>query len=68
MHVKTLILGGGITGLSVAYHLEQKGHTDYLVLEKENEPGGLCRSIYKNGFTFDYAGHLLHLHTPQGKK
>lgn len=68
MHVKTLILGGGITGLSTAYHLQQKGDTDYLVLEKENEPGGLCRSIYKNGFTFDYSGHLLHLHTPQGKK
>lgn len=68
MHVKTLILGGGITGLSVAYHLEQKGHTDYLVLEKENEPGGLCRSIHKDGFTFDYGGHLLHLHTSQGKK
>lgn len=68
MHVKTLILGGGLTGLSTAYHLEQAGDTNYLVLEKENEPGGLCRSIYKDGFTFDYSGHLLHLHTPQGKK
>lgn len=68
MHVKTLILGGGITGLSVAYHLEKLGQTDYLVLEKEREVGGLCRSIYKNGFTFDYAGHLLHLHTSAGKK
>ncbi|MBR4682607.1 MAG: FAD-dependent oxidoreductase [Elusimicrobiaceae bacterium] len=68
MHVKILILGGGITGLSTAYHLEQQGQKDYWVLEKENEPGGLCRSIRKNGFTFDYSGHLLHLHTPQGKK
>lgn len=68
MHVKTLILGGGITGLSAAYHLEQKGQTDYFILEKENEPGGLCRSIHKDGFTFDYSGHFLHLHTAQGKK
>lgn len=68
MHVNCLILGGGLTGLSTAYHLQQAGHSDYLVLEKENEPGGLCRSIYKDGFTFDYSGHLLHLHTPQGKK
>lgn len=68
MHVKTLILGGGLTGLSTAYHLEQAGRHDYLVLEKENEPGGLCRSIYKKGFTFDYSGHLLHLHTEQGRK
>lgn len=68
MHVKILILGGGLTGLSTAYHLEKAGETNYLVLEKESEPGGLCRSIYKNGFTFDYSGHLLHLHTEQGKK
>ncbi len=68
MHVKTLILGGGLTGLSTAYHLEKLGQTDYLILEKEHKPGGLCRSIYKNGFTFDYSGHLLHLHTAQGKK
>ena len=27
MHVKTLILGGGLTGLSTAYHLEQLGRT-----------------------------------------
>lgn len=68
MHVKTLILGGGLTGLSVAYQLEKLRDTNYLVLEKERQPGGLCRSTYKNGFTFDYSGHLLHLHTPQGKK
>ena len=68
MHVKTLILGGGLAGLSTAYHLEKAGNTDYLVLEKEPQPGGLCRSVHKAGFTFDYAGHLLHLHTPEGKK
>ena len=68
MHVRTLILGGGLAGISTAYHLEQLGQTDYLVLEKENEPGGLCRSKLSRGFTFDYSGHLLHLHTPYGKK
>lgn len=68
MHVKTLILGGGLAGLSTAYHLEKAGDSDYLVLEKEQQPGGLCRSVHKEGFIFDFAGHLLHLHTPQGKK
>ncbi|MBO7191548.1 MAG: FAD-dependent oxidoreductase [Elusimicrobiaceae bacterium] len=68
MHVKTLILGGGLTGLSTAYHLEKSGQSDYLVLEKEHTPGGLCRSIFKKGFTFDFSGHLLHLHTSYGKK
>ena len=68
MHTDILILGGGLTGLSTAYHLQELGHTDYLLAERENAPGGLCRSIQKNGFTFDYSGHLLHLHTPYGKK
>ena len=67
-YVHTLILGGGLTGLSTAYHLQQLGHTNFLVLEQETTPGGLCRSIQKNGFTFDYSGHLLHLHTAYGKK
>lgn len=64
----TLILGAGLTGLSTAYHLQQAGKTDFLVVEQEEQPGGLCRSIQKEGFTFDYSGHLLHLHTPYGKK
>ena len=68
MHVKTLILGGGLTGLSTAYHLEKSGQTDYLVLEKERTAGGLCRSVFKKGFTFDFSGHLLHVRTPYGKK
>ena len=66
--VDILILGGGLSGLSTAYHLTQKGYTDYLLVEQEKQSGGLCRSIQKNGFTFDCSGHLLHLHTPYGKK
>ncbi len=68
MHTHTLILGAGLAGLSTAYHLEQAGRRDYILLEQENEPGGWARSIYKKGFTFDFSGHLLHLHTPYGKK
>ena len=68
MHVKTLILGAGLTGLSTAYHLEKQGQTNYLLAEKEATPGGLCKSQVINGCTFDFSGHLLHLHTPEGKK
>lgn len=57
---RIVILGAGLTGLSTAYHLEQAGCTDYLLFEKETTPGGLCRSVSTNGFTFDYTGHLLH--------
>lgn len=56
---RIIILGAGLTGLSVAWHLQRKG-IECLVFEKESETGGLCRSKQINGFTFDYDGHLLH--------
>lgn len=58
--MRVIILGGGLTGLSAAYHLEQLGFYNYKLFEKENAVGGLCRSVYQDGFTFDYTGHLLH--------
>ncbi len=56
---ETLILGAGLSGLSTAYFLRQKG-IEAKVFEKGAIPGGLCRSIKKQGFTFDFSGHLLH--------
>ncbi len=57
-----LILGGGLAGLSLAYHLGERRH---LVLEAEEEPGGLCRTREVDGFHFDRTGHLLHLRDPR---
>ena len=56
MKKQTVILGGGLTGLSVAYHLGDNS----IVLEKSSRVGGLCKSEKINGWTFDYTGHLLH--------
>lgn len=56
-----VIIGAGLTGISAAYHLEQKGFFDYKLFEKEPTIGGLCRSIEQDGFTFDFTGHLLHI-------
>jgi protoporphyrinogen oxidase len=58
--VQTIILGGGLSGLSCAYHLE----ANYLLIEQGDQLGGLARSVRQDGFTFDYTGHLLHLHHP----
>lgn len=49
------ILGGGISGLSLA-HL-YSGTSE--ILEKEDRLGGHCRSHQKDGFTFDEGGHIL---------
>jgi protoporphyrinogen oxidase len=57
-----VILGGGLTGLSAAYHLDD---VPSVVLERGDEPGGLCRSFADEGFTFDCTGHLLHLRDPR---
>lgn len=60
--LKYVILGGGITGLSVAVSLLSKGETSFVVLEKEATAGGLCRSEYIEGGPVDIGGgHILDL-------
>lgn len=60
--VKYLILGAGISGLAFAY---EKRDDDYVILEKENECGGLCRSFFAPGFVWDVAGHFFHFHSDE---
>jgi len=55
-----VIIGAGISGCAAAQELEAQGR-DYLLLEKNTEPGGLTRSIYIGDAIFDYSGHYLHL-------
>lgn len=53
------ILGGGLTGVTLARLLQQAGE-EAVVLEKEDRIGGLCRSESKDGFTFDLGGsHII---------
>ena len=63
--MKYLILGAGPAGLTVANRLKQVGVSDFLVLEKENEAGGLCRSKDIDGSAFDIGGgHFLDVRRP----
>ena len=64
-HVKYLIIGAGISGLTFANYVK---NDDYLILEKENEVGGYCRTIKKGDFIWDYAGHFFHFKTDEFKK
>lgn len=61
---KYLIIGAGISGLTLANYIKD----DYLILEKENEVGGYCRTIRKGDFIWDYAGHFFHFKTDEFKK
>ncbi len=56
---KILIIGSGPTGLGCGCYL--KGKKDFFIFEKEKQAGGLATSVEKDGFVFDYSGHLLHL-------
>ena len=57
--MKTAILGGGLSGLTLARLLQEKGN-DVVVLEAEPGCGGLCRSKREQGFTFDTGGsHII---------
>lgn len=70
MPLKTdvLILGGGLAGLSTAYHLGRRSRLSVLIVEKEARPGGTAGSVERDGFVFDHTGHLLHLHDAYGMK
>jgi protoporphyrinogen oxidase len=57
---RVLILGGGLTGISTAYHLKRP----WLLLEKEARLGGHARTDETRGFHFDKTGHWLHLRDP----
>jgi UDP-galactopyranose mutase len=55
LRVPVLVVGAGPTGLSAAYHLGR----DAMLVEQGATVGGWCRSLEDNGFTFDYAGHIM---------
>ncbi|MHB8418739.1 MAG: protoporphyrinogen/coproporphyrinogen oxidase [Myxococcales bacterium] len=57
---EVLILGGGLAGLSAAYHLGR----GFRIVEKSDRIGGFCQTERRDGFSFDKTGHWLHLRDP----
>lgn len=53
--MKTAILGCGLAGLSLAHFLND----DSVILEKEKQTGGLCRSFSLNGIFYDIGPHVI---------
>lgn len=59
MDVRFAVLGGGLTGVTLARLLHEQGD-EAVVLEREDAIGGLCRSRREAGFTFDIGGsHII---------
>jgi protoporphyrinogen oxidase len=57
MNKKVVIIGAGPAGLAAAYELTKQGGYDVLILEKENQVGGLCLTADFQDFKFDLGGH-----------
>lgn len=55
--VRHLVIGAGISGLSMCAFLKDK---DYLIVEADDEIGGYCKTVKREGFTWDYSGHFFH--------
>ena len=54
------ILGGGLSGLSLAYFLQKHQRIAAIeVLEKAAAPGGLCRSFPFAGVQYDVGPHIM---------
>ena len=64
--MKYVILGAGPAGLAFANRLLQRGESSFVVLEKEREAGGLCRSQDVGGAALDIGGgHFLDVRRPK---
>ena len=55
----TIVLGGGLAGLSYAYGQIRRGNNSIAVLEKDNIIGGIIKPFNYNGFCFDFAPHIF---------
>lgn len=53
---KIIIVGGGITGLSAAWKLSEKGYSVDLI-ESDKSVGGLAKSIKMENYAFDIGPH-----------
>jgi oxygen-dependent protoporphyrinogen oxidase len=61
-----VIVGGGITGLSLAHHLARLG-VPHRVLEAAGEPGGVIRSAEVDGHVLDWGPQRTRLTGPVGE-
>jgi protoporphyrinogen oxidase len=64
--VDYLVVGAGVSGLSFANRIRERAPgASVLVLERDDEPGGYCKTIEQDGFVWDYSGHFFHFRHPE---
>ena len=64
-HADIVVIGAGVSGLGFAnWYRAKYPNANVIVLEREAEPGGYCRTIVQDGFVWDYSGHFFHFREP----
>jgi len=58
-NVPVVIVGGGVAGLSAAWHLQRSGFNDFVLVELEKAPGGTARSGSNRSFSFPWGAHYI---------
>ena len=61
---RTLVLGAGPAGLTAGYLLAKLGRP-VLVLEAEDQVGGLSKTVVRDGYRFDLGGHRFFTKSPE---
>jgi len=59
--MKIIIIGSCVAGSVLARTLPDEGY-NVVVLEKSKRAGGMCKSYYYKGFTYEYGPHILANH------
>ncbi|HXG66039.1 MAG TPA: FAD-dependent oxidoreductase, partial [Blastocatellia bacterium] len=57
--VGAVIVGGGVAGLTAAWHLLRSGFEDYVLLELEDAPGGTARSGTSPVVPYPWGAHYI---------
>jgi protoporphyrinogen oxidase len=59
-----VILGGGVAGVTFALEASRRGRR-VVLLEREDQVGGLARTLRFGDFRFDIGGHRFHSRWPE---
>lgn len=63
MDKRIVVIGAGPTGIGAAWRLNELGHDNWLLFERESRAGGLSASFVDGkNFTWDIGGHVLFSH------
>lgn len=57
--VPVVIVGGGVAGLTAAWHLQKSGLNDFALIELEKAPGGTSRSGSNSSISFPWGAHYI---------